>query len=127
LGCKWDGQMRVLFRKIDKQTLGSLETNSTIICKFYETTYNSLTDTFHLVFNRHALKTLEMPMCILRIRKCTILILLMSIHDVHVTNINKHWVGSDIILASHCTRTGEAHLSVINAMFLQQNSNIAGY
>jgi hypothetical protein len=44
LGCKWDGQMRVLFKEIDKQTLSSPETSSTIIYQFYETTYR-------LIFN----------------------------------------------------------------------------
>jgi hypothetical protein len=33
LGCKRDRQMRVLFRKIVKQTVASLETNSIIICQ----------------------------------------------------------------------------------------------
>jgi hypothetical protein len=48
------------------------------------------------------------------------------IQDVCGADINKHWPGSDIILASNWTKALEVPLSVVHPMFLQYYSE-AGY
>jgi hypothetical protein len=41
--------------------------------------------------------------------------------------VNKHWRGSNIILAYYWARAEEVPLSAVHAMFLLQNINQAGY
>jgi hypothetical protein len=42
-------------------------------------------------------------------------------------DINKHWPGSDIALASYWTRAAKVPLSAVHALLLQEISNQDGY